>query len=366
MHRMLQSAVGVVGRARLQRNAAHGSPKPRRAGGRLSRLAALAAALLAAGAGHASTVQAQAAAVGGQATCGVFGPPTSIGNLFGSIFLVGNVGNGISDCGLQGSIANQTLPTGTATISNSVAATVGGGPYIGTSSATASYGTLSSSAHGLMDGVTNTFGFSESGGFSRFNDQLVISSPTVANGSAGSVAYTFKVTANLTTPRGTALTYASQNLAQLAVAQNAIVQGNVFGASTYPFSLGSVLGASDSTLRPGFVYGQGSVVGSYDFSTIRLPFTWGATTDLTVGLAAVTFAATGGELDAQMRATLTRIDVFGANGAPIGDFKIDAASGSVYTADGVSPVPEPPPAALLLAGLAVFALMSHRLRRQVG
>jgi hypothetical protein len=67
-----------------------------------------------------------------------------------------------------------------------------------------------------------------------------------------------------------------------------------------------------------------------------------------------------------MGAVLTRIDVFDANGAPIGDFKIDAASGSIYSANGVSPVPEPAPLAAFLTGLAVLAGMSHRLRRREG
>jgi hypothetical protein len=63
-----------------------------------------------------------------------------------------------------------------------------------------------------------------------------------------------------------------------------------------------------------------------------------------------------------MQAVLSHIEVFGANGAPIGDVKIDAASGVAYTVAGVSTVPEPTPAAMLLAGLALCAGTAHGLR----
>ena len=52
----------------------------------------------------ASSLESIAGAVGGQSTCSTFGPPARIGSLFGSIFSIGDVGNGISDCGLQGSM----------------------------------------------------------------------------------------------------------------------------------------------------------------------------------------------------------------------------------------------------------------------
>jgi len=81
---------------------------------------------------------------------------------------------------------------------------------------------------------------------------------------------------------------------------------------------------------------------------------------LTVGLAAVSFPATGGTLDAKLNAVLSGITVYDANGV-VTNFNVDAASASRYTANGViSAVPEPPGAALLLAGLAMIGFVAQR------
>src|ERR1035438_8298456 len=82
---------------------------------------------------EAANVNALAGAVGGQSSCVTFGTPAPIGPLFGSIFGIGDIGNGISDCSLQGSIQNSISAMGPVSAANSVTATVGGGPYSGSS-----------------------------------------------------------------------------------------------------------------------------------------------------------------------------------------------------------------------------------------
>ncbi|MHB8741674.1 MAG: VPLPA-CTERM sorting domain-containing protein [Sulfuricaulis sp.] len=303
----------------------------------------------AAGPACASNLQALAGAVGGQSTCGTFSTPPPIGPLFGAIFSIGTTGNGISDCGLQGSIPDNTAASGPVTSTNSVSATVGGGPYTGTSSASANYGTLNVAAHGVMGGITNTFGFSQSGGFGIFNDQLTFLSPTQTSGSAGSVVYTFTIGGALTTPVPNP-PYTAQNLGSLALKQDSFFQGNIFTANTFTGSTGTILG---NTSYPGFTMAAGSVKGSGQFSSVRVPFKWGTAANLTVGLAAVSFPATGSTLDAYLNADLTGIALYDASGNPVSSFSINAASGSTYTAAGiVSTVPLPTSVWLFGSGLA--------------
>jgi hypothetical protein len=318
-------------------------------------------ALVGASSATASSLESLAGAVGGQSTCGTFGPPDRIGSLFGSIFSIGDVGNGISDCGMKGSIQTLTAAQGPLTSTNSVSATVGGGPYTGTSSATSNYGILSAAAHGTNLGVTNTLGFSQSGGFAIFNDELTFTSPTQTNGSSGTVVYTFTIDAALTTPVPTP-PFASQNFAELAVQQGDFVQGHVFNASTYATSDGRVL---NDPSYPGFTVSQGSVEGSGQFSSVPLPFVWGVEENLTVGLATTSTPSTGATLDSHVNGVLTGIAVYNADGSLNGNFKIRATSGSVYTADGVSLVPEPQTYALLLTGLVLVGFVAKRRSRVV-
>jgi len=307
-----------------------------------------------------SGLDSMAIAVGGQSTCtsSDSGPPPPIGSLIGSLFVIPTpaIGNGISDCGLNGSIKSLTATTGPVTSVNSVSATVGGGLYTGTSGATSNYGTLSLTSHGNNQGKPNLFGFSESGGFSTFNDQLTFISPTQKNGSSGSVIYTFTVSGALTTPVSSSAG-GPQNLAKLDVHQSNHILNQVFTASTYPI-FGTILGNNS---YPGFTMSEGSVSGSGEFSTLRIPFVWGKAENLEVGLSAVSYPTTGETLDTHLKAVLTGIAVFDANGHLDNNYKIDAASGSLYSAGGVLPVPEPEAYALFLAGLLLVGFMTtHR------
>ena len=102
----------------------------------------------------AASLEAVARAVGGQSSCTTFTSRPPVSTLFGSFFQIGTTGNGISDCGLQGSIQDRTATQGPSTTTNSVSTTVGGGTYTGSSSATSNYGVLNVAAHGNMLGVT--------------------------------------------------------------------------------------------------------------------------------------------------------------------------------------------------------------------
>jgi hypothetical protein len=316
----------------------------------------------------ANSLGSAAGAIGGQSTCsGTAAPPGQIGLLFGATFSLGNVGSGIAECGLKGSIRSLTAPHGPLTSTNAVSATVGGGStgtssglYTGTSSATSNYGALSVATHGNNLGGANPSSFSESGGFAIFNDQLTFTSPTQTNGSHGSVVYTFTIGVTMTTPVPS-FPSGSENIAQLIVRPDNFITNNVFSAYTISHSNGTILG---NDFYPGFTTGDGSVIGSGQFSTNHIPIVWGTAENLTVGLAATSLPQTGATLDTNLNAVLSGITVYGTNGDPDSAFKIDAASGSVYSAYGVSPVPEAETYAMLLAGLCLVGSIARR-RKQI-
>lgn len=303
---------------------------------------------------YAAGLESIAGAVGGQSSCGTSGSRPPVSTLFGSYFQIGITGNGISDCGLQGSIQDHTATRGPLTTNNSVSATVGGGPYTGSSRATSNFGALSVATHGQMLGVSGPGGVTQSGGFSIFNDQLTFNSPTQANGSLGKVVYTFTIGGALSTPVPN-LPFVSTNIANLVVQQDSFYQPNLFTAKTDTSS--TILG---NPSYPGFTTSQGAVQGEGQFSSGQIPFTWGESADLTVGLAGVSFPATGSTLDVLLNAVLSGIKVYDSSGNLLTNFNINAVSGSAYSANGVSPTSTPIPAAVWLFGSGLIGLIGFR------
>jgi hypothetical protein len=299
----------------------------------------------------ASSLESVAGAVGGQSSCNTFGSRPPVSTLFGSFFQIGTTGNGISDCGLQGSVQDHIATQGPLTTTNAVSATVGGGPYTGSSRATSNFGVLSVASHGEMLGVTGPGGVSQSGGFSIFNDQLTFSSPNQASGNLGKVVYTFTIGGALTTPVPNP-PFASTNIANLVVRQDGFFQPNLFTAGTVSTNTGTILG---NPSYPGFTTSTGSVQGEGQFSTGQIPFNWGDSADLTVGLAGVSFPATGSTLDVLLNAVLSGIKVYDSSGNLLTNFNINAASGSVYSANGVTSTPIP--AAVWLFGSGLIGLI---------
>jgi hypothetical protein len=305
---------------------------------------------------NAAGLQSVAGAVGGQSSCGTFVSRPPFSTLFGSYFQIGTTGNGISDCGLQGSVQDQIATSGPLTTINSVSATVGGGPYTGTSRATTNFGALSVAAHGQMLGVTGPGGVNQSGGFSIFNDQLTFNSPTQASGSLGKVVYTFTIGGALTTPVPNP-PFAAESIANLVVKQDNFFQGNIFTAKTSSLSLGTILG---NPSYPGFTMSQGAVQGEGQFSSGQIPFTYGVSSDLTVGLAGVSFPSTGTTLDVLLNAVISGIKVYDSSGNLLTNFNINATSGAGYTANGVSSVPIPAGVWLFASGFASLMVLRRK------
>jgi hypothetical protein len=207
-----------------------------------------------------------------------------------------------------------------------------------------------------MLGVTDPGGVNQSGGFSIFNDQLTFNSPAQASGSLGKVVYTFTIGGALTTPVPNP-PFVSTNIANLVVQQDSFFQPNIFTAKTDTSS--TILG---NPSYPGFTTALGSVQGSAQFSTALIPFVWGESADLTVGLAGVSFPATGSTLDVLLNAVISGIKVYDASGNLLNDFKINAASGSVYSANGVLTASTPIPASIWLFGFGLIGLWRNAIR----
>jgi hypothetical protein len=305
-----------------------------------------------------------AGTVGGNSTCGTFGPPAPV-NFFGSPgFGIGINGNGISDCGLAGSLVDHNAALGPLTAANSVSAAVPGGTFTGTANGTANYGVVGGSSHGVMGGITGPLVFSEAAGLGIWEDNLTYTSPTHAPGTQGTVMYTFTVAGNLTTTVPNP-PFATQEISSLAFQQDAFFQGDIFTAAVTGGSLGSILGNGS---YPGFTFVPGSISGSGKFPSVPITFTWGKPFDLKVGLIAEALPDTGSTSDVNLLATLTGIQILDASGKPVSDFSVASGSGAQYGAGGIlaepgpSAVPEPATVFPAAGGLFLFGmiLMPHR------
>jgi len=215
-----------------------------------------------------------------------------------------------------------------------------------------------------MTGITGPVVLSEASGFGVWEDKLTFTAPSQAPGTPGSVVHTFTINASLTTP-GPNPPFFAQELGSLAVKQDAFFQGNAFTSSAGPGTTGTILGG---TSYPGFTSGPGFVTGTGLFPTVHIPFTWGTTVDLKVGIIVGVFPVTGSTSDANETEMLTGIQLFGPSGQPVTDFNISSSSEAQYGANGIlaeptSTVDEPAPVLLLgssLVGLASAAAWRKR------
>lgn len=298
---------------------------------------------------RAGSIEAFAGTVGGTATsCSTFGPPSPI-SFFGSPgFGIGINGNGISDCGLQGSLVDNIAAFGPVTAANSVNASYSGGNFAGTANAVSNYGVVGASSHGVVTGFTSTE--DEAAGAGLWTDTLTINGGTPFT--QGSVKYTFTIDGSLNS--GSNPPFTSQVLAGLGLQQGSFFQGNIFTSSASSGSTGTILG---NTSYPGFTMGSGTVSGSGTFASVPINFIFGVPFTLEVGLYAEAFPATGSTSDANFLATagLTGIQVLDASGAPLTDFTIVSGSGAQYGASGlISDPAAPEPATVWLAGCCIL------------
>jgi hypothetical protein len=93
--------------------------------------------------------------------------------------------------------------------------------------------------------------------------------------------------------------------------------------------------------------------GTVMFSTLQIPIVFGTAEQLRAGLLAETNSTATNDFSST--ATLTGISVVDGSQNPITNFSISSASGTAYSANGVTAAPEPAAGWLLGLGLTVLA-----------
>ncbi|HUL81192.1 MAG TPA: hypothetical protein VL131_03560 [Gammaproteobacteria bacterium] len=293
--------------------------------------------------------------------CSTFGPPAAEGNFFSS----GGVSpptDGLATCHVAGGFNAKTssiAPLGdTSLLSTTFVNGDHNNSFDGSSTALAQYGVVSAAAHASTTGATNNSTVYGSEGLGIATDTLTITSPSVANGAAGKIVYTFHVDGTIAAAGpGTSIldvNYQQGNSSSLTLMRSSVDPRfapfitAVFG-STAGFALTNVPGTMES------------YVGSGDFQTFQLDFTYGTPFDFAFGLRALTFPAIGTN-DVSASTSITGISVF-ASGSPVTSFLVSSASGTAYDAAGAHVVPLPPSALLLtMALLALVPILPNRAR----
>jgi len=315
----------------------------------------LAACAAAPQAGAAPSLEAITGVVGGAGGgssplgCGTFGPVPELSFFtFNTLAPLGGYG----PCGYSGGYTTATSPSGPLSRHASLGPVILGPPgppgstgyFDGTADARASYGSLGAAAHANIAGGVpgSSLALFESTGAATFSDTLTASSASMANGSAGTVRYTFSVDGSLTslgTPGAFLFgeTYAALDVQHLG--------GPVYELMNAHVRRGGLGTISNNPPPAGWVTSTGSLSGGSTFA-IDMPMVWGQPWDLKVGLLAWAY----GTADSSFLSTaeLTGLELFDAGHNPVTTFSITAASGTHYAAA----VPEPSTVVLMLAGLA--------------
>jgi hypothetical protein len=326
------------------------------------------AGLLAGAAAQADPIQLQAytGAVGGSNECPGGGPPV-VTHFFSTLgtFGLGAAGNGITSCGLTGSVSNiihvgvGAMPAISAT--NLPAAGYLGsglGTYSGAGNANANFGSLTVSANGSLTGPEPANGVAESIGLAIADDTINIPAGT----GFMELQYTFNG----------GLSQSVNDLASGDIAAQVQV-----GSVTQQIFYGLISEAAAGAFGANGVGVPGCVTGTDNFgcanaliSTTMLPVAPGMGVTFDVGLMVSTDLLNGASsVDPSPGLTLSGIKLFDANGNPISNFSLTSGSGAVYGASGLVSeptfaTPEPAMWWMLASGFLLVIVVARVRQRQ--
>lgn len=318
------------------------------------------AAAAAAPQADAQSLRAYAGAVGGQVSgpgnCGTY--RMSIPEWSAGLTLPLD---GIAGCGLAGGEVDHLGSRGTLSAQQGVDGQVPDGRYQGSASARAAYGSLGVAADGLMTGAVNGGGTRhQSAALASFSDRLTLTSPGVADGQSLQLLFGWTISGSLQSQGQPP--YGQFANVTLSTRINGIDTSDDFGVylsiGGNPFySPAPRFVENGFTIADGGLSGSGRVQSQFLY-TVQAGSAFTFEAALRTSVQPCCFGATL-STDFLQSAHLSSIRVF-RNGTELGDFAIDAASGALYGAGGVTPVPEPGAGLLALAGLALVGWRARR------
>ena len=307
------------------------------------------------------------AAIGPQLQCATSGP--TIGAPWYAGISIPT--EGIAACGLSGMIDDKTAAAGP--ISATAAASgpmAGSGTFTGTANARANYWNLGVSASATATGGSSGTTYRQAASYASFVDYVTFTSPTHANGTAGTTNFKFFIEGLMNSLPNAP--YGQQGDVQFSLFINNILW-TAFAGTVSDNQLPYLRGGS--TGIPGkFVSSPGAFIGSDSIETnANFQMIYGTPLRVEVALyTTVSPCCFGASMasDFYNSALLTGIDVYDAGGVKTNDFLAVGTSGIRVNAQGiiVDPVPpttttpEPATVALTLFGLVSLAAIARRNR----
>ncbi|MBK7047309.1 MAG: T9SS type A sorting domain-containing protein [bacterium] len=273
--------------------------------------------------------------VPGPAGCTSFLAPSSLIGFFGDYGLGLPVG-GLAVCGVPGGVDELTSPTGPLVDERSLVNSWPNGSFNGTSSVAAEYGRLSSSAQANYAGDTSSLNVIGSEGFTIAADGFTITTPSFADGQAGTVVFRTTVNGSLSTT-GTGTAGLRLDYHVNAGAGVSMLRASVNGAASLPAlaSIGNI-GLDGFARTPGHLDGSGEVV------TVAIPIVFGTRFEYRLGLLVYAVPALTALVQSDFDAAITAIEVKGPGGVVVSDFTVTSDSGTSYGAGGVVAVGDDP------------------------
>lgn len=272
--------------------------------------------------------------------CTSGGSPTPVFDFFG-VWGVGVPTAGLDSCNIAGGITDETALNGPLTRSRTLSSSWPAIPanfFSGSATGTANYGGLAAKAHAQFNGEDSNLNSTGCDGFGLADDGFTITSPSFANGVAGTLSFRITLTGAFST---TSLSQVGVHLANRVNTGQLYTLFQCYGfyASQNPsiYSWGGD-DLSGLTLSPGAL--SGSVV----ISSAALPMVFGTQYNYKFGLLVEAVPGQSSTVDSDFRAAITGIIVKGPAGETVSSFVVTSASGTPYSASGVTAVDGLPPA----------------------
>jgi hypothetical protein len=292
------------------------------------------------------------------AGCASASAPAAVAAVFGPVGVVVPAG-GIAPCGLAGSLNAQTDPASPLEVSDFITGhdwTSGAqeNHFSSSASTLTRHGVIQVSSQGILSGGGDYHGAEAMG---VFRDRWTVTSPSVSNGSNGTLLFRTTTSGALST---TGSGVANGELAYLVNgAQQLLFRAQATSHTTPPSFF------SETDAISGFSLFNGSTSGSDEVASFAIPIVFGTPFDFRLALLSYSIPTESSVATSDWSARVSGIEIRGPANQVVGDFAIASDSGAHYRADGIAlpTVPALPLAALAAAAAALGAGGARALRR---